>query len=225
MNNNVAAHFKRQTKIAIIALLLCCALLAPARQAQKRQTAAKKPAINVDDKALRQADARAGDWITHGRAYSEARYSPLKRIDAANVQRLGLAWSFDTETNRGLEATPIVVDGVMYTTGSWSVVYALDAKTGRQLWKYDPEIARSYGARACCDVVNRGVAVYKGKVYVGALDGRLIALDAGDGKVVWQVTTVDQNQPYTITGAPRVVKGKVIIGNGGADHKRAAMAR
>jgi quinohemoprotein ethanol dehydrogenase len=218
MNINVAAHFKRQTKIAIIALLLCCALLVPARQAQKRQPAAKKPTINIDDKALRQADTRAGDWITHGRAYSEARYSPLKRIDAGNVQKLGLAWSFDTETNRGLEATPIVVDGVMYTTGSWSVVYALDAKMGRQLWKYDPQIARSYGARACCDVVNRGVAVYKGKVYVGALDGRLIALDAGDGKVVWQVTTVDQNQPYTITGAPRVVKGKVIIGNGGAEY-------
>jgi quinohemoprotein ethanol dehydrogenase len=107
---------------------------------------------------------------------------------------------------------------VMYTTGSWSVVYALDAKTGRQLWKYDPQVARSYGARACCDVVNRGVAVYKGRVYVGALDGRLIALDAGDGKVVWQVTTVDQNQPYTITGAPRVVKGKVIIGNGGGEY-------
>ena len=100
MNINVAAHFKRQTKIAIIALLFCCALLVPARQAQKRQPAAKKPAINIDDKALRQADARAGDWITHGRAYSEARYSPLERIDAGNVQKLGLAWSFDTETNR-----------------------------------------------------------------------------------------------------------------------------
>ena len=143
MKINVAAPFKRQTKIAIIALLICCALWVPARQAQKRQAAAKKPATGIDDKALRQADARAGDWITHGRTYSEARYSPLKRIDAANVQRLGLAWSFDTETNRGLEATPIVVDGVMYTTGSWSVVYALDAKTGRQLWKYDPQVARS----------------------------------------------------------------------------------
>ncbi|HEX2491483.1 MAG TPA: PQQ-dependent dehydrogenase, methanol/ethanol family [Blastocatellia bacterium] len=218
MNINLAAPFKRQTMIVLIALLLCCALLVPTRQAQKRQPAAKKPATDIDDKALRQADARPGDWITHGRTYSEARHSPLKRIDAANVQRLGLAWSFDTQTNRGLEATPIVVDGVMYTTGSWSVVYALDAKTGGQWWKYDPQVAISYGARACCDVVNRGVAVYKGKVYVGALDGRLIALDAVDGKVVWQVTTVDQNQPYTITGAPRVVKGKVIIGNGGGEY-------
>src|SRR5262249_61521692 len=132
----------------IIALLLCCALLVPARQAQKRQPAAKKPAINIDDKALRQADARAGDWITHGRAYSETRYSPLKRIDAGNVQKLGLAWSFATKTNRGLEATPIVVAGVMYTTGSWSVEYALAARTGRQLWKNDSKMAGSYGAGA-----------------------------------------------------------------------------
>ncbi|HEU0184142.1 MAG TPA: PQQ-dependent dehydrogenase, methanol/ethanol family [Blastocatellia bacterium] len=218
MNIYIAFPFKRQTKIAIVVLLVCCVLLTPARQAQKRQPAAKKPAINIDDKALRQADARAGDWITHGRTYSETRYSPLKQIDSGNVKKLGLAWSFDTQTNRGLEATPLVVDGVMYTTGSWSVVYALDAKTGEQLWKYDPEVSRSYGARACCDVVNRGVAVYKGKVYVGALDGRLIALDASDGKVVWEITTVDQNQPYTITGAPRVVKGKVIIGNGGGEY-------
>ncbi|HKE03683.1 MAG TPA: PQQ-binding-like beta-propeller repeat protein, partial [Blastocatellia bacterium] len=218
MNMNFALPFKRQTKIAIVALLFCCALFVPAHQAQKKQPSAKKPAGNIDDKKLRQADSHPGEWMTHGRTYSEARYSPLKRIDSSNIQRLGLAWSFDTQTNRGLEATPLVVDGVMYTTGSWSVVYALDAKTGEQLWKYDPQIARSYGARACCDVVNRGVAVYKGKVYVGALDGRLIALDAGDGKVVWQVMTVDQNQPYTITGAPRVVKGKVIIGNGGAEY-------
>ena len=218
MNINIAFPFRRQTKIAIVLLLVCCVLLAPARQAQKRQSAAKKPAINIDDKSLRQADTRVGDWITHGRTYSETRYSPLKQIDSGNVQKLGLAWSFDTQTNRGLEATPIVVDGVMYTTGSWSVVYALNAKTGEQLWKYDPQVARLYGARACCDVVNRGVAIYKGKIYVGALDGRLIALDAGDGKVVWQVTTVDQNQPYTITGAPRVVKGKVIIGNGGGEY-------
>ncbi len=219
MNINFALAFKRETRIAVIALLFCSiAFLAPARQAQKNQQAAKKPSKNIDDRALRQADARAGEWITHGRTYSEARYSPLKRINSTNAQKLGLAWSFDTQTNRGLEATPIVVDGVMYTTGSWSVVYALDAKTGRQLWKYDPEVARSYGARACCDVVNRGVAIYKGKVYLGALDGRLIALDAGTGEVVWKVVTVDQNQSYTITAAPRVVKGKVIIGNGGGEY-------
>ena len=106
----------------------------------------------------------------------------------------------------------------MYTTASWSVVYAVDAKTGRQLWKFDPEVHRKYDQLACCDVVNRGVAFYKGKVYVGALDGRLIALDAKTGKPAWSVTTVDQKQAYTITGAPRIANGKVIIGNGGAEY-------
>jgi PQQ-dependent dehydrogenase (methanol/ethanol family) len=107
---------------------------------------------------------------------------------------------------------------VLYTTGSWSIVFALDARTGRQLWKWDPRVPRSAGQKACCDVVNRGVALYKGRIYVGTLDGRLAALDARTGRVVWQVTTVDQTQPYTITGAPRIVKGKVIIGNGGGEY-------
>jgi quinohemoprotein ethanol dehydrogenase len=171
----------------------------------------------VNDKTLRDAEANAGSWITHGKTYSEARFSPLKQLNAANVKGLGLAWAFDTETTRGLEATPIVVGSTIYTTGSWSIVYAIDARTGKQLWRWDPQVPRSYGQRACCDVVNRGVAIYKGKIYVGVLDGRLAALDYETGKLLWEVVTVDQNLPYTITGAPRVVKGKVIIGNGGAE--------
>ncbi|HEX6162003.1 MAG TPA: PQQ-dependent dehydrogenase, methanol/ethanol family, partial [Vicinamibacterales bacterium] len=111
-----------------------------------------------------------------------------------------------------------VIDGVMYTTGSWSVTYAIDARTGKQLWKWDPEVHRKYDNIACCDVVNRGAAFYKGKVYVGVLDGRLAAIDATTGKVAWQTTTVDQTQPYTITGAPRIANGKIIIGNGGAEY-------
>jgi PQQ-dependent dehydrogenase (methanol/ethanol family) len=215
MNMEASIPSSRQLRFSLIALVLLCAIFVPAYQAQKKSQAVA--AKRVDDKVLRQADSHAGDWLTHGRTYSEARHSPLMQINSSNVQKLGLAWSFDTQTNRGLEATPIVAGGVMYTTGSWSIVYALDAKTGQQLWKYDPQIARTYGARACCDVVNRGVAIYKGIVYVGVLDGRLIALDAASGKVIWQVTTVDQNLPYTITGAPRVVKGKVVIGNGGGE--------
>ncbi|HEY7546084.1 MAG TPA: PQQ-binding-like beta-propeller repeat protein, partial [Blastocatellia bacterium] len=167
---------------------------------------------------LRRADERTGEWITHGRNYAETRFSPLSKINSQNVSSLGLAWAFDTETNRGLEATPIIVDRVLYTTGSWSVVFALDARTGRLLWKWDPEVPREYGHKACCDVVNRGVAVYRGRVYVGTIDGRLAALDAATGKPAWQVVTVDQNNSYTITGAPRVVKGKVIIGNGGGEY-------
>src|SRR5581483_7053609 len=206
---------KRQTKLVFLMLFLCCVILLPVSDAQKKSgaTAAKK----VDDAALRNADARTGDWLTHGRNYGETRFSPLKQINDGNVKNLGLAWSFDTETSRGLEATPIVVDGVMYTTGSWSVVFAIDARTGKQLWKWDPQVPRKAGTKACCDAVNRGVALYKGKVYVGTLDGRLAALDAETGKPAWEVVTVDQSKPYTITGAPRVVKGKVIIGNGGAE--------
>ncbi|HUQ86589.1 MAG TPA: PQQ-dependent dehydrogenase, methanol/ethanol family [Vicinamibacterales bacterium] len=172
----------------------------------------------VDDAALRTPEARNQDWLSYGRDYSEQRFSPLDQINDTTVARLGLAWQFETATQRGLEATPLVVDGVMYATGSWSVTYAIDARTGKQLWKYDPEVHRKYDNIACCDVVNRGAAFYKGRVYVGVLDGRLAAIDAASGKVAWQTTTVDQNQPYTITGAPRIAKGKIIIGNGGAEY-------
>jgi PQQ-dependent dehydrogenase (methanol/ethanol family) len=171
----------------------------------------------VDEQRLVNADLEPGNWMNTGRTYSEQRYSPLDRINAANVPGLGLAWYHDLDTTRGIEATPIVVDGVMYTTSAWSLVYALDAATGKLLWSYDPQVPKEWGVHACCDVVNRGAAVWKGKVYVGTIDGRLVALDAKTGKPVWDVNTIDRTQPYTITGAPRVVKGKVIIGNGGAD--------
>jgi len=216
----------RRIKLLVLISTCCCTIFIQSPEAQKKtshktqkETLAKrvKVARAIDDAALRGADARPGEWITHGRTYAETRFSTLKQIDAANVKTLGLAWSFDTDTTRGLEATPIIVDGVMYTTGSWSVVFALDARTGKQLWKWDPQVPRTFGQRACCDVVNRGVAIYKGKVYVGTLDGRLAALDADTGKLLWQVVTVDQSRPYTVTAAPRVVKGKVLIGNGGAE--------
>jgi PQQ-dependent dehydrogenase (methanol/ethanol family) len=185
----------------------------PAAPADRARAAAGA----VDDAKLVAAGADLDDWLTHGRTYGEERYSPLAQIDETNVGKLGLAWSLDTGTKRGLEATPIVADGILYTTGSWSVVYAVDVRTGKLLWKHDPEVPRQAGRNACCDVVNRGVALYAGRVYAGTLDGRLQALDAATGAVAWSVVTVDQTKPYTITGAPRVVKGKVIIGNGGAE--------
>ncbi len=180
------------------------------------ETAADRLAAS-DDARLRAAAAESDNWITHGRTYAEERFSPLEQITADNVEGLQLRWSFPTGTHRGLEATPLVVDGVMYTTGTWSVVFALDAVTGELLWRYDPRVPREVGRKACCDVVNRGVAVYAGRVYVGTLDGRLIALDAVLGTPDWEVVTVDRSLSYTITGAPRVVDGKVIIGNGGAE--------
>ena len=182
-------------------------------------------AAEVNGAAIIAADQRPDIWISHGRTYSEQRFSPLKQINATTVKDVGLAWSATLDSNRGMESTPIVVDGVMYVTSAWSIVYAYDAKTGERLWKYDPEVDKARGVSACCDVVNRGVAIWEGKVFVGTIDGRLIALDASrtEGVVdglktpLWQEVTVDQSKPYTITGAPRVIDGKVIIGNGGAE--------
>jgi quinohemoprotein ethanol dehydrogenase len=158
------------------------------------------------------------DWPVHGGTDLEQRYSPLAAIDRGTVGRLGLAWSFELPTSRGQEATPIVVDGVMYVASAWSHVDALDAATGRSLWSYDPQIKGRVGFDACCDVVTRGVAVADGKVFLGALDGRLIALDQRSGKPLWTVQTTDPEKPYTITGAPRIVGNKVVIGNGGAEY-------
>ncbi len=176
------------------------------------------PPGQVDAARIEAADNNA-EWLTTGRTYSEQRFSPLTQINRDNVKTLGLAWyyQFDANTDRGMEATPVIVDGTMYVSTSWSKVAAFDAKSGALKWFYDPKVDGQVGRDACCDVVNRGVAVWKGKVYVGALDGRLIALDAGTGKEVWSVQTTDQDWPYTITGAPRVAKGKVFIGNGGAE--------
>lgn len=172
----------------------------------------------IDRQRAEAAAHDASNWLLHGRDYAEQRHSPLAQINRDTVRTLGLAWFFDDHTPRALEATPIVADGVMYVTGTWSVVYALDARTGELLWEYDPRVPRQMAQKACCDVVNRGVAVWEGKVFVGTLDGRLVALDAGSGQLIWEALTVDQRLPYTITGAPRVVKGKVIIGNGGAEY-------
>ncbi|MDD9941247.1 MAG: PQQ-dependent dehydrogenase, methanol/ethanol family [Myxococcales bacterium] len=172
----------------------------------------------VDAARIAAADKEPESWLTHGGNYQEQRHSRLNQVNATNVQRLGLAWFLDLDTNRGQEATPIIVDGVMYSTSAWSKVQAIDPRTGKLLWQYDPFVPGRVGVRACCDVVNRGVAVWQGRVYVGTLDGRLVALDAKTGKPAWSVQTVDPEKSYTITGAPRIIKGKVVIGNGGAEY-------
>ncbi|MEO8313496.1 MAG: PQQ-dependent dehydrogenase, methanol/ethanol family [Pseudomonadota bacterium] len=184
----------------------------------KPQKSATEPAGNVDGARIIAAENNA-EWLSTGRTYSEQRYSPLTKVNRDNVNTLGLAWyhEFEPDADRGMEATPVIVDGVLYVSSSWSHVHALDAKTGALKWSYDPEVDGQKGRDACCDVVNRGVAIWNGKLFVGALDGRLIALDAGTGKELWSAQTTDTAWPYTITGAPRVVKGKVLIGNGGAE--------
>ena len=172
----------------------------------------------TDTKRIAAAGQEPDQWLTHGGTYHEQRFAGLDAINERNVADLGLAWHFDFDTHRGQESTPLMVDGVLYVTSAWSKVFALDAATGRELWRYDPQVPGAAGYSACCDVVNRGAAFYEGKIFVGTIDGRLIALDAGTGEPAWSVLTVDPDRPYSITGAPRAAKGKVYIGNGGAEY-------
>jgi quinohemoprotein ethanol dehydrogenase len=174
-------------------------------------------AQQVDERALIRAEA--AEWLTYGRDYAETHYSALAQINDRNVGQLVTAWTWDVPTTGRLEASPLISDGVMYATGSRSFVFALDARTGRELWRWDPMIpAGGSGAPSvCCGTVNRGVALYGGKVFVGLLDGRLVALDRKTGTLVWSVMTTPPNTDYSITGAPRIVKGNVVIGNGGAE--------
>jgi alcohol dehydrogenase (cytochrome c)/quinohemoprotein ethanol dehydrogenase len=171
----------------------------------------------VDTARLLAANETPSEWLAVGRTYDEQRYSPLDLINRDNVSDLGLAWYADLDTARGQEATPLMIDGVLYVSTAWSMVKAFDGRTGELLWSFDPEVPRSRVVMACCDAVNRGVAAWGDKLYVGTLDGRLIAIDRATGEQAWSVVTVDQEQPYTITGAPRIIDGRVIIGNGGAE--------
>lgn len=184
-------------------------------------TACSHPPANPTEdgfgKRIVHADAEPGNWLSTGRGYDETRYSALDQLNTSNTGRLRLAWSYDLDTNRGQEATPLAVDGVLYTTSAWSKVQAFDAATGRLLWQYDPEVPGASAVKACCDVVNRGAAYWDGMVFVGTIDGRLIAIDAKRGTKLWSVQTTDPASNNTITGAPRIVKGRVIIGNGGAE--------
>ena len=197
------AHIRRNG-----ALLACGALLVGASPQGDRPVDAPRIA----------ASAQTGkDWLVHGRTYDGQRFSPLDRITPDNAARLGLAWYADLDTTRGQEATPLVIDGMIYVSTAWSKVKAYDGRTGKPAWEYDPQVPGEAAVKACCDVVNRGLAAWGGQLFIGTLDGRLIALDRRTGKPLWSVLTVDPASPYTITGAPLVIDGRVIIGNGGAD--------
>ncbi len=208
--------------LCILAILLQNACSEPARKPSLTEAQATTTSIptsfTLSKDRLPNAAADGDNWLTYGRTYSEQRYSPLTQINTDNANELGLAWYYDIPVQRGMEATSLVVDGRMYTTSGWSKVYAMDAATGRELWTYDPQVPHEKGAHACCDVINRGVAAWGDKIYVGTIDGRLIALNASSGKPVWDVQTTDTSQPYTISGAPRAVKGKILIGNSGAEY-------
>ena len=173
----------------------------------------------VDSDFIEANTKRSRDWPTVGLDYAETRFSKLNQINTDNVRDLGLVWSYNLESSRGIEATPLVVDGIMYQSAPWNVVHAIDARTGTKIWSFDPGVDRSKTYRGCCDAVSRGLALYKGKVFEAAYDGRLIALDAATGAKIWETDTlIDHDHSYTITGAPRVFNGKVVIGQSGAEY-------
>ena len=205
----------------LIPALLALALAVATAPSLATAATAEPPATSghLDAARLLAADSEPQNWFTAGRDKDGTYYSPLSSIDAKNVSRLGFAWTYDLgNPMRGQEATPIVIDGVMYTSGTWGYVYALDAATGKELWRYDPKPDYFAGRHPCCDLVNRGVAVWRGKVYVASTDGRLHALDAATGRKLWEADTItDHKLPYSSTGAPQIAGRVVVIGNGGAD--------
>ena len=198
------------------ALLASC-LVVVGCDSKTPETDARKGDVGVE--RLQSADSEPGNWYTMGRDSGESHYSPLDKINVDNVSELGFAWEYSTGTQRGLEATPIIIDGVLYTTGNWGVVYAVNAKNGEELWSFDPEVPGQWARKACCDIISRGLAVWEGVIYSASLDGRLFALDAATGAVAWEVDTLtDRSRDYTITGAPRIAGDNVVIGNGGAEY-------
>ncbi len=181
---------------------------------------AAQPAVRqVDDEALRRAPQAGDEWLTYGLTQSETRYSPLTTINTSNVGRLGFAWSYDVGTGGGgQEATPLVWNGTIFGVTNWSIVFAVDARTGKERWRWDPQVnQQAVRPEICCGVVNRGLAIYKGLVIAPVIDGRLLALDAATGRPVWESRVAYPQDRYTITMAPRIAKGKVIIGVSGGD--------
>ena len=175
------------------------------------------PALDAQTAAIA-ASEQDGNWLSYGHSYNEQRYSPLTQINETSVGRLGLAWHLDLPGMRSLVSTPLVIDGVLYFSGSFSVVFAVDAVSGKLLWKHDPETIQHAGknAQLLWDM-NRGLAYLDGKIFVGTADGRLIALDANTGSELWSARTLDPDTPRYITGAPRAFNNLVVIGHGGAD--------
>ena len=175
----------------------------------------------IDDAALRNAGSKSNinEWLTYGLNQQEQRYSLLKQIDDTNVGRLGLEWTYEIGMGGGnQEATPLVSNGVLYSITNWSITFAVDARTGKEIWRYDPKVDRAIQPKVCCGIVNRGLGIYEGRILVPVLDGRLVALDINTGKESWSVQTTPLGEDYSVTMAPRIAKGKVIIGNAGSEY-------
>jgi quinohemoprotein ethanol dehydrogenase len=182
--------------------------------------AQQKVDANVLKNAGTPQDALQADWLSYGRTQGETRYSPLNQINASNVNRLGLSWTYTVGAGGGnQEATPLVWNNTIYGITNWSVVFAVDARTGKELWRWDPEVNQpAVRPKVCCGIVNRGIAIYNGMIFAPIIDGRLEALDALTGKVIWESRVAYPQDWYSITMAPRVANGKVLIGVSGGDH-------
>jgi quinohemoprotein ethanol dehydrogenase len=175
-------------------------------------------AADVTAKRLLHAASEPSQWMTYGGNYEEQRFSGLKQINRDNVKQLGLQWFADYDTNLPQTGTPLYIDGVIYVSTAWSKVYAFDARDGRTLWEYNPKTPGEWIRNVCCGIANRGIAAWNGKIYIGTLDGRLVALDAKTGQEVWSTLTIDKDKHYSITSAPRIAKGKVLIGESGGEY-------
>lgn len=208
--------FQRLFKMKLLLSIIGLGLLTSCGQNSSSETGSGYGQITRD--RLLNTSNNTGDWLTGGRDYQQSYYSPLDEINADNIGELGFAWEQEIDSEHGFEATPIVVDGTMYSSGPKGATYALDAKTGKSLWIFEPKLDEAVMQRLCCGVVNRGVAVWEGKVYVAALDGVLYSLDAEDGSILWQTDTIaDKTRGYSVTGAPYIAGSNVVIGNGGAE--------
>ncbi|MDR2216613.1 MAG: PQQ-dependent dehydrogenase, methanol/ethanol family [Nevskiaceae bacterium] len=201
---------------ALAGAMVSAALLAGC-QSRDTASSALPPPAQVNMQRLLNADQEGGQWMSHSRTYDEQYFSPLNQINDTNIADLGLAWFVDLPTNQNIETTPLMIDGVVYITLPWSKVMALDAKTGKQLWLYDPKVAGAWNINICCGVDNRGVAAWNGRIIFGTLDGRLISLDAKTGEPVWSVKSTPDERRYSITGAPRIANGKIFVGSAGAE--------
>jgi PQQ-dependent dehydrogenase (methanol/ethanol family) len=216
----------------LIFTVLSVALLAGCDPAEQAPTQAAEPVVpaatsaatpatvaaaNVTTERLLNAADEPSQWMMVGGTYEERHYSPLAEINRDTINQLGLSWFADYDTNLSQQGTPLYIDGVIYVSTAWSKVYAFDARTGAQLWQFDPKTPKDIAVKVCCGIVNRGLAAYEGKIYLGTLDGYLIAINAATGTEEWRKLTVDQSKQYTVTSAPRVIKGQVLIGNSGSE--------
>jgi quinohemoprotein ethanol dehydrogenase len=213
-------RYQRTALFAAFTILLGVTVAIHAQQSRVTNTGSN--AANVTNDILKLAgtvkDPMPGAWLGYGRTQGETRYSTLKQIDASNASRLGLAWSYVMGAGGGnQEGTPLMWNNTLYGITTWSVVFALDARTGKELWRWDPEVNQAHRAVICCGVVNRGIAIYNGMIIAPSIDGRLFALDALTGKPVWETRVVYPQDQYTLTMAPRIAGGKVIIGASGGD--------